>query len=180
MRNSVLFVAGVHGVGKSSLAVEVSKGLSIPAFSASKLIQQADPDRIYPDKLVDDSILENQRILICQVNLLKDRYPRLIIDGHLCLLDQHARVIPLSSEVFKQLGITRLLLVTAESALIKSRLEQRSEIKIDIEAIIALQTQEQDRAQAVANRLCIPLMEYREGENTPKDAIYFFSEDCCL
>lgn len=180
MSNLVYFVAGIHGVGKSSLAMEVSKGLSISAFSAGELIRQTDPRRVYPDKLVDELIYENQEILIRQVDLLKKKYPKLILDGHLCLLDKNAQVVPLPYEVFGRLEITRLLLMTTDETIIKSRLKERSNMNISIRTVTALQAQEEYHAKAVANSLGIPLMVYQEAVNTPKDAICFFSEKRCL
>lgn len=40
MNNGVIFIAGVYGVGKSTICNNLNKSLGIPAYSSSKLISE--------------------------------------------------------------------------------------------------------------------------------------------
>jgi len=39
MNNGVIFIAGVYGVGKSTICNNLNKSLGIPAYSSSKLVE---------------------------------------------------------------------------------------------------------------------------------------------
>lgn len=65
--NSVIFVAGVYGVGKSTLCNKLSSVTGIPAFSAGDLISDINGETYEKNKVVKDA-KSNQDILISAVD----------------------------------------------------------------------------------------------------------------
>jgi adenylate kinase len=66
MRPRILFVAGVHGTGKTSLCRSISTKFDVAHCSASELIAQYRGIHFRPDRRVDD-ISQNQDALIAAI-----------------------------------------------------------------------------------------------------------------
>ena len=81
----VLFVTGVYGVGKSTLCAELSRALSMPAFSAGDLISAVNGEQYGANKVVSDKNA-NQDILIEAVNRMTETQGPIILAGHFCIL----------------------------------------------------------------------------------------------
>ena len=65
---NVIFIAGVHAVGKSTSCKVVSERMDIPHYSASELIREARSSALSDNtKLVAD-IADNQHLLIQSVS----------------------------------------------------------------------------------------------------------------
>ena len=59
----IIFVGGIHGVGKTTLCRKISEKLLLKHFSASDLISNLKSENIAKDKKVSD-VNENQNILL--------------------------------------------------------------------------------------------------------------------
>ena len=82
----MVFVSGVHGVGKSYFCGILKERLNISSYTASSLISGRKKARFSTDKRVAD-IDVNQLYLLEAVKELKDRNEEFLLDGHFCLLD---------------------------------------------------------------------------------------------
>ena len=81
----MIFVCGIHGVGKTHYCKTLSKELELPYFIASDLLEKR-KKQVYIEKRVQN-IRENQEILIEVVKKIEQQIRNYILDGHLCLLD---------------------------------------------------------------------------------------------
>ena len=72
--NGVIFVAGVYGVGKSTLCEKLSKELSIPFYSASDLISKVNGESYGTNKVVKDKS-QNQDILADVIHQISLKHP---------------------------------------------------------------------------------------------------------
>lgn len=82
----MIFISGVHGVGKSYFCDMVKAATGIESYSASTLITQKKHSGFAKDKLIPD-IDDNQQYLLQAVNELKGSGQNFILDGHFCLLN---------------------------------------------------------------------------------------------
>ena len=152
---TLLFVGGIHGVGKTTLC----KSAFIPAgyhcITASSLIRL---HKIHPDceKLVDD-IPDNQSTLIKQLRLEKDARSLLLLDGHFCLLNKEGAVEPIQIDVFKQISPNALLLVKCDPKDLATRLSNRDGKEWNQEMLSDFQDAEEEHAKRVAEALGISL-----------------------
>ena len=158
MANLSVFVAGVHGSGKSTLCDEVSRLIGAPFVTASSLIKRAKSMGI--EKSVSN-VEYNQAILISEFRNLSNANSRIILDGHFCLLNQDGEIEELSANVFRQLSIKQIVLVIAAPPVIYERLLARDGTThgLEVATIEAFQRAELKNARNVSNELGLPLIE---------------------
>ena len=85
MKKRILFVAGVYGVGKTTLCDILSEKYLISSYSSSELISKCNHEEYGKNKYVTNSN-RNQEILVNQVNKIKDE--SFILNGHFCLKEK--------------------------------------------------------------------------------------------
>ncbi|MEL7552119.1 ATP-binding protein [Pseudomonas protegens] len=121
----VVFIAGIHGVGKTYLCQTLAAATGLRHASASQLIKEERSSQSWgADKLVAD-IGRNQQALAAAVErLLKDGAP-LILDGHFVLKSSAGDLEDLPLETFQSLGLTAIILIETDVQLVAERLAQR-------------------------------------------------------
>ena len=157
MKKRILFVAGVYGVGKTTLCDILSEKYLISSYSSSELISKCNHEEYGKNKYVTNSN-RNQEILVNQVNKIKDE--SFILNGHFCLKEKNNKVIVLENEVFKKLNLSCILLLSASVEIIKENLFKRDKIYYDEEYIKLLLKCEEEQAEKVSNLYNIPLLKY--------------------
>lgn len=156
-KGRVIFVAGVHGVGKTTLCSTVSDSLGYIHKSASQLIREAKTSAIaHSSKAVTD-IPGNQQLLINEVSRITQSGQTLLLDGHLALLNSAMKAEAIPSKVFADLDINGVVIIQDKPSSIAARLKQRDGAGIGLEEIKALQRMESSRAKVVTNELGLPL-----------------------
>lgn len=148
MKKRILFVAGVYGVGKTTLCDILSEKYLISSYSSSELISKCNHEEYGKNKYVTNSN-RNQEILVNQVNKIKDE--SFILNGHFCLKEKNNKVILLENEVFKKLNLSCILLLSASVEIIKENLFKRDKIYYDEEYIKLLLKCEEEQAEKVSN-----------------------------
>ncbi|MCU4414199.1 AAA family ATPase [Acinetobacter sp. WU_MDCI_Axc73] len=157
VNKDITFVAGVHGVGKSTLCVKLASMVNLTHISASDLIRtrkELDKNK----KVINPQ--DNQEILIQE--LLNYRLNnKILLDGHFCLLDMNERVIKLPIELYRNIEISKILLLSSEAELIYKRVLIRDSGKsgLSLQTISDLQDAEMEHAYRVSEALDIPLLE---------------------
>lgn len=119
-----IFVAGIYGVGKSTLCDTLSKELKIPAYSVGDLISSVNGERYGANKAVTDKI-SNQVILSMQVQKLLEVTPQILLAGHFCIFDKNNGVDYLPEIIFSDLNIERIRLLKAPVSTILRNLSLR-------------------------------------------------------
>lgn len=159
----MIFVAGIHGVGKTTFSECLAKKLHINHYVASQIIAARDKERVYPTKLVD-AIDDNQVILIEGCSAISQEEHEFILDGHMCLLDSNGIITRISEEVFDRLNITKLIVLECPAVIIQERMKNRDSIIWPIEKINTFMTEERVYGKYIANRLGVPFELHFEGE----------------
>lgn len=122
----MIFVCGIHGVGKTFFCEKLSKRTKLPMFSASRLILD-NKEKNFKNKQVDNIDI-NEEVLIDQINKLQSQYKNFILDGHLCLLDKQSKIERIRKEVFEQMNIHFLITLIDNPSVIKKRMYERDGI----------------------------------------------------
>lgn len=81
----MIFIGGIHGVGKTFFCERAQDQLGIKSYEASKLIMERKQAGFPASKLIPD-IDENQRYLLDAIGELKAREKEFLLNGHFCLL----------------------------------------------------------------------------------------------
>ena len=154
--NGLYFIAGVYGVGKSTLCEKISTVLDIPFYSSGDLISNVNGESYGANKTVKDKT-QNQNILVSAVNQLYLRYPTMLLAGHFCIFDKNTKVDILPEDVFSQLKILKIILLEADEEIIINHLSKRDNKFYSKEQIIKLQSTERAQALKIASELKIPI-----------------------
>lgn len=159
MKKGVIFIAGVYGVGKSTLCHKLSEVLLLPEYSASDLIASGVGESYGSNKFVKDKNL-NQRVLISEVSALLQVQSTLLLAGHFCILNREHKTEPLPDFIFKSLHIICIILLEADYKIIMENLNDRDgKIYYESEIIDLLNTERQ-MAINIATNLDIPLFSH--------------------
>lgn len=152
-----IFVAGIHGVGKTYLASRLPEGSALLHTSASKLIKEerALPDW-NPDKRVSE-VDENQVALANAVARHNANGTALLLDGHFVLLNTAGEFVQLGAEVFKTLNLSAVLLIEADPKVVEIRVQNRDDLRRDSEWLATFMRKERAQAEAVCGALDAPL-----------------------
>lgn len=151
-----VFVAGVHGVGKSYLCQQYVDSSLVVHESASGLIRKERSGASWGvDKRVAN-VDENQVYLQRAVQRIISEGKNLLLDGHFVLIGEDSAFVSLESQVFHGLNISGVVLVEAEVSIIASRLFDRDSAKSAVD-IAAFLKAEREQAELVCKDLNVPL-----------------------
>lgn len=163
---AVLFVCGIHGVGKTTFCKKLSEAFGIPSFSSSCLIKESAKDAIPAPgqgKSVKD-VSGNQQILITAVQNKLSELPQFILDGHTTIIDSNGAWQPIGADVFAAIGTTALIMLVVPPEVIHERLIKRDGKAPALDVMARHQEAEQAQAKNIAIKLGIPLFS-TDGEN---------------
>jgi len=116
----MIFISGVHGVGKSYFCNKVKEKLDVDTFSASKLISERKHSGFSRDKLIPD-IDDNQQYLLMVVQDLNATGTNYLLDGHFCLLNAEGHVTRIPKDTFIALRPDAIVLLTEKPETIAER-----------------------------------------------------------
>ncbi len=152
-----IFIAGIHGVGKTFLASRLPASYGVTHTSASKLIRD---EKMLPNwgnnKLVGD-IDSNQIALATAVKRHNDGGTRLLLDGHFVLLDADGNFTRIDMEVFRSLHLDAVILIEEMPNTVAERIRQRDDRVMDPKFLVDFITAERTHAQSVCKEIGIPL-----------------------
>jgi adenylate kinase len=153
----IILVAGIHGVGKSSICKQVSDELGFPYYTASQIIKNeklsAVPDK---SKFVED-VDENQKLLVQGVSKLLKK-GNFLLDGHFTLLTKEGNIEHIPIDVFQRVGVSGVVLFTDNPEEIAKRILLRDAVIESIDSLKRHQDGEIEYAKHVASTLSIPLI----------------------
>lgn len=151
-----VFVAGVHGVGKSYLCQQYALKYGVVHESASGLIRR---ERSLAEWSADkrvQSIDDNQVALRSAVKRINASGDRLLLDGHFVLINPASEFVLLNSSVFDDLDLKGVILIEAAPDVISSRLSLRDSLQSSVD-INSFLEEEQAHAQRICNIINVPL-----------------------
>lgn len=148
----MIFISGVHGVGKSYFCDMVKQTIDINAYSASTLISEKKKSGFSRDKLIPD-IDDNQQYLLQAVDELRATEGNFILDGHFCLLNAEGKVQRIVYETFTALKPEAILLLTEAPEIIAERRQSRDNRDVTVESIKEFQDSEEVYAKEVAEAI---------------------------
>ncbi|WP_136194001.1 ATP-binding protein [Actinomyces procaprae] len=152
----MIFIGGVHGVGKSHFCKRVKEVTGIEVYSASTLIASKKHAGFKGDKLIS-GIDDNQQYLLQAVSELRVSIRNFILDGHFCLLNDFGEVIRVSHDTFTTLRPDVIMLLTEKPEVIAARRMDRDGIEVSAHEIDAFQQEERAYAEEVADDLGVNL-----------------------
>lgn len=149
----IIFVGGVHGVGKSTFAAMIkSECPQVECLSCSRIIKWENPAH----KEVEN-VGETQNKLLQNLPYFIDQDKNYILDGHFCLLTEQDGIERVPIEVFETISPSMIVILKEEPNVICQRLNQRDSHIYSSELITEFQEKEIKYAKEVADTLGVPL-----------------------
>lgn len=170
----MIFISGVHGVGKSYFCNLVKAATGIECFSASTLIRDRKNQDFPADKQVAD-IDENQLYLLAAVDDLRANLGEFLLDGHFCLLNTEGKIARIPINTFTTLEPEAIILLTENPDVIARRRQERDNVEHNAFDIEAFQNEEIKYAKEVAELLQVPL-KISSGSNDLNNTIDFIKD----
>lgn len=152
----MIFVSGVHGVGKTYFCNTVREKLGIKSYTASQLIEAKKNKSFSADKRVSDVDI-NQVLLLEAIEELRQSEKEFILDGHFCLLNAEGEISRIPKNTYSSLKPSSIILLTEKPEIIAERRYLRDGIQQDQAEIKAFQDAEKDYAIEIAVYLDIPI-----------------------
>lgn len=173
MYKNIIFIGGIHGVGKGTVCAKIQKEFDIEHLSSSEVLKWSEVSPDLTNKLVKD-ISDTQDRLIRGLHSSIDPRKNYILDGHFCLFDSHGKVNQVPFDTFFKISPILISVITSDPEIIAQRLEKRDGRNYNVAKIKDMQDMEIEHAQFVADRLNISFIELRDDISVLTKKINFF------
>ena len=121
---NLIFIGGVHGVGKTTFCDVLLKKYQIPSYSASRLISKRKAVQFNANKKTGN-IPGNQSLLVDAIREFELGQELFLLDGHFCLVRDDGGVARIPETTFVQLMPAGIVVLTDSAANIAQRVEGR-------------------------------------------------------
>lgn len=152
----IIFVGGIHGVGKTFISAPVAAQLRIRHATASQLIREERGLQSWDADRRVSAIDENQTALISAITRLQTSGQTLLLDGHFVLRDTVGTLNEIALQVFKDLQIGAVVLLEAGIDVVIERLRKRGDVSWTLPDLRLLAEREITQARRVSTALGIP------------------------
>jgi adenylate kinase len=154
----MIFLGGVHGVGKTSMCNRISERFQLIVVSASAIIRAERSQPSSDSRTAVMNVDGNQDLLIRGVQRLVTNEPgHYLLDGHFALRTLGGNIEEVATDVFHSIGAKGLVCLVDEPSAIAQRLAERDGESQDLDAISQLQAAELSSAELVSRTLGIHL-----------------------
>lgn len=154
--SSIVFLSGIHGVGKGYLGKKICESMNLAIYTASDLIRQYSQQTI--DGKIVSNINRNQDLLISAIHETIPSNEDFILDGHLCLISKNNEISRIPKTTFQSIGLKVMIVLIDNPKDIANRLYNRDNKVYDEAFLDSFQAEEVKYAQELCNELNIKLL----------------------
>lgn len=158
MIKTTIFVAGIHGVGKTHFC-DLIDNKKFKHITASSLIKNKMNSLIKEGEKKVADVKNNQLLMIDSFNELRQKDNSIFLfDGHFILLNKNLKFEKIDLDIFKILNLSLIILFIDNSTSIFKRLKKRdSNTQLNLKILEEMQKLEVEYAKDVSRELKIPL-----------------------
>lgn len=161
---NIIFIGGIHGVGKGTICNEIASRTDLIHLTASQILKWeeiSDSD----NKLVKNITSTQDRLMKGLKKIIK-KDKKYILDGHFCLLNSNEVPSRINQDTFDQIYPKAIAIVIDDVEKIAKRLEVRDGKIYDTNVLNQLQQMETEYAKYLSNKYSIPYIEIKDGNYT--------------
>lgn len=159
--NNLIFIGGIHGVGKGTICGKICEQTDFVHITASEILRWDEISK--PDNKKVENIQSTQDRLIAGLDKALKENENYLLDGHFCLFNSEGQVEKVPMETFEKIAPKLIAIVTTKIDLIKERLEKRDNKGYDFDLLKSMQTSEKEYAQQISSELNVPFVEIKDG-----------------
>jgi len=161
-KRKLIFVGGIHGVGKSTLCLKLSTEIGTEYLSAGKLIRdyaQADSchNQEMGKRVID--IEKNQDALVAALNKSISIEKQYLVDGHFTLFDSGGTIQVIPAIIFRDIMPLALIVMIDAPTAIQKRLSARDGMAYDLKVLSSMQDKELWHARRIGKELNLEVYE---------------------
>ncbi len=160
----IIFVGGIHGVGKTWTCQHLEDTKSISHFPASQLIMKLKDEKPNDTDKSVKNINSNQDILLSAIEKYIHPDRLALIDGHFCLLNSNHEVERIPMETFQRIAPCAIVVLFDTIKNISKRISGRDGISYDYDFLLYFQDKEIKYAKNIAEHLCVPFLKLDVAE----------------
>jgi adenylate kinase len=161
---NIIFIGGIHGVGKGTICKEISLNTGLTHLTASQILKWEEISE-EDNKLVENISSTQDRLIRGLKNLIK-KDKKYIIDGHFCLLNSNGIPSRIDENTFDQINPKVIAIVIDDVVKIGKRLEARDGKIYDVRDLNELQQMEIEYAKYLSVKYSTPYIEIKDGNYT--------------
>lgn len=154
----MIFLGGVHGVGKTTMCDGISEKFGLKVISASAIIRAECANSSLDSRTAVSNVGSNQGSLIRGVKrFVTDAPGNYLMDGHFALRTLAGEIEEIDANVFHSMGVNGLVCLVDDPEAIARRLVARDGEDHDVDAVAQLQAAELGAAESVSRTLGLRL-----------------------
>lgn len=158
----IIFISGVHGVGKGYVLKQISDQISFPCYSASSLIRSF--NRYCDENKIVVNVSENQNVLLASIshNVKEELF---VLDGHSVLINSNNEFEKVDVNTFKALNLCAIVNIYDEPSKIVERLKNRDNKLYEEKYIEEFQNEELSYSLKLSKEFEIPYLKFKNGND---------------
>ncbi len=154
MYHKIIFVGGIHGVGKSTLCSSIANSNdSFVHVMASSLVKTSPFSKV----IEEEDIIQNQNQIINALDSIQNTEQIILLDGHFALTTQKKSIIRIPLSIFKQINPIRFIVIIDNALQVQKNLFARDAKEYTLGMINKMQEKEVSYAEELSRNLNIQL-----------------------
>lgn len=159
---NIIFIGGIHGVGKGTICKEIASKTDLIHITASQILKWEEISK--SDNKRVENITSTQERLIFGLKNLIEKDNQYLLDGHFCLLNSFGIPSKIDEETFDNINPKIISIVIDDVEKIAQRLEVRDHKKYDVIVLNKLQEMEIEYAMHLSKKYSVPYIEIINGD----------------
>ena len=159
---NIIFVGGIHGVGKGTVCEKLTHKFNFEHLSASQVLRWNEISDLKNKKV--ENFSNTQDRLITNLNKIIKPNRKYLLDGHFTLLNSKGEPEKIDEHTFIGIQPKSIILLTCEPKIIFERLKKRDNSTYKLSVLKKMQEMEVEHAHYISKKLDIPLFTVIDGD----------------
>ncbi|MBW8201748.1 ATP-binding protein [Flagellimonas abyssi] len=160
----IIFVGGIHAVGKGTVCKELAQKFDFEHLSASQVLKWNEISDLKNKKVQNFSSTQDR--LLTNLNKIIEPNKTYLLDGHFTLLNSNGKPEKIDESTFIGIQPKFIILLTCEPQIIFERLKQRDDSVYKLSVLEKMQQMEIEHANYISKKLEIPLFKVIDGNTS--------------
>ncbi len=158
---NIIFIGGIHGVGKGTICKKLSTAKRITHLTASKVLKWEEISA--KENKVVNNLETTQNRLIKGLDAFIQNTDTYLLDGHYCLLNSRKEPQKISEKTFEIIAPKVMAIVIEDTEIIFERLKLRDGTRYNFSLLNEMQEMEIEYAKFLSSKYNKPYVEIYKG-----------------